>query len=215
MNHKIKFSMLFVFIVLSLLTFVSCKDEKQTQLVETNREMTKNSNTKKTAEKIKKTKKKTSEKKTLFILTEKGLGKINAATLFDKKVISELFKDFIVKINIWSTEGETFLVFEVRDNNELLFVVTPNKKKIFSIIIKTEKIKDTNNYGVGMVFNDDLIAKCVPGMEEYHGDIICFSNKNKSIRYVFSGKTISSGGEVPPKSVLKTIKMKELVWVNQ
>ena len=101
-------------------------------------------------------------------------------------------------------EGETYPVFLVKQGGETLLIINPdiNRKRILSVIVESPKVSPYLGYTVGMQYKhiqkDIVASRCLPGMEELSGTVICPAKSASAINYIFTGRWSGPDGELPP-----------------
>jgi hypothetical protein len=151
-------------------------------------------------------------------ISENGVGPINDKTNFDRIKIGELFPKCIVEKITRATEGEEFPALQIIENGDVLFVINPdiNRNSIFSIEIKSSRIRNESGPGIGctysQVFKDSLSSDCTAGNEGYSGFVLCRDIRSKHVYYLFSGEYDGPDNELPPLNILRTWKIKEIIW---
>jgi hypothetical protein len=149
-------------------------------------------------------------------LTEKGLGPLTPDTPFSVPAIQKLLPNLRVIASESSTEGILFPIIKVTDGQTELFAIGPSEdgKHIFSFVVSSSRItlRDPGRIGSTYteVFGNKVSDLCSEGKEELTGKVICKQSPTSHIRFLFDGKTNTDG--MPPIAVLKTMRVKEILW---
>lgn len=156
-----------------------------------------------------------------IIISEAGVGPINATTPFNIHQIALAFDGYSVEEYTKFQEGESSLVIRVSENGTPLIVINPDTKgdNIFSIIISSNQIGNTLGHEIGSryqdVYNYENKEPCIPGAEEHAGKVLCIAPKTPNIIYQFNGQWDGPDGETPPTEVLSIWALESIVWKPQ
>lgn len=158
-----------------------------------------------------------------LILKEEGIATMNQYTPFDQQAIQKLFPNLTVKKAINSSEGERFKVIVVYQSKKPLLTIAPvtNNKahsKVLCASFLTNSIKNSLGAKIGSDFASIYInpfqAKCIPGMEEMSGLVICLAPNAGNIYYTFTGHWNGPNGTLPPITILKNWTVKQITWLS-
>lgn len=161
-----------------------------------------------------------------MIATDHGIGPLTMRTLFSEDSIKKIFHDFDVSVtkSALYSEDIAFPAIQVKKGQTELFTIysradfqESEPAPIFGIISKSPLIRGPQRVKVGDRFAKvfrGVQEKCVPGMEEISGYIVCLAPKSQRLYYVFSAPKNSSlpDGALPPRKDLLQSKIVMLVW---
>ncbi len=158
-----------------------------------------------------------------LILTNDSLGPINSSSIYDVKMLQQLFPDLTMKKKLHSTEGNKFEVIVAYRNNTPLFTIVANeldhKKKILCVSFNSNQIKNSLGAQIGQtyasVYQHDSKPRCMPGLEEMSGLAVCQSPQSKHIFYIFMSNKAWNGPDnrLPPLDILKQSTLKQITWM--
>ena len=109
-------------------------------------------------------------------------------------------------------------LYSANIGDETLLTINPdlNKQHIHSVVVESNKISTNLGYKIGMKYlhikTDIIASRCIPGIEEMSGDIICLAKSAKTISYIFSGDWSGPDGELPPQHTLNSWRLSKLLW---
>lgn len=161
-----------------------------------------------------------------MIATDDGIGPLTIRTLFSEDSIKKIFHDFDVSLtkSMLYSEGIAFPAIQVKKGQAELFTIysradsqASEPAPIFGVVSKSPLIRGPQRVKVGDRFAKVFRGaqeKCVPGMEEISGYIVCLAPKSQRLYYVFSASENSAlpDGVLPPRKDLLKSKIVMLVW---
>jgi hypothetical protein len=153
-----------------------------------------------------------------IILSEAGVGPLNATTPFNIHQITLAFDDYSVTEYTKFREGESSPVIRVSEGGTPLIIINPDTKgdNIFSIVINSNKIGTTLGHQIGSryqdIYNYENKEPCIPGVEELSGKVLCIAPKTPNIIYQFHGQWDGPDGEKPPTDILSTWVLQSIIW---
>jgi hypothetical protein len=135
-------------------------------------------------------------------LTAEGLGPLRAGMELSEPALAKLFPDYQVKKAGDADEGQRFTVFEVRDGEDLLMVITPKDDgTVSSARIEHPSIAEADSpFRVGETFSDySAVEGCGCLGEDGMRGYVC-QLKEKDYSLVFKAKGGDCGLPPLPKS---------------
>lgn len=155
-------------------------------------------------------------------LTKQAVGPITYNTPYELKTIQHLLPNLKIKKELSMTEGESFEVLVAYNQNKPLLTIVPNQqtlenKKLLCISFISNGIKNSLNATIGSryadIYKDFATPRCIAGLEEMSGSVICRAPNAKNILYVFAGKWPGPDGTIPPLAILKEWTIKQITWL--
>lgn len=146
-----------------------------------------------------------------------GAGPVNKRTPFKLPLIKSMFRNYTVTEGTESWEGDPYPVFYVNDDSGRLLTITGAEEGIVRRIW-TESSRIPSDFGVTVgtpyhqIFRDSPGKKCSTGGEEASGTIFCPAPERRLVTYQFAGKM--NGADLPPPRVLRTWKVRAIIWSN-
>jgi hypothetical protein len=145
------------------------------------------------------------------------LGPITAQTRFSAAELSSLFPGAVVTEATGATEGETFPILRIADEDRVLFEVrSAAEAQIHSVEIMADAA--VSNLGVrhgesyAGVFGAGASPACAPGDEEQSGQVVCPAPCSDHVSLVFAGIWDGPDGELPPPEVLREWTVERVIW---
>ncbi|HPQ96987.1 MAG: DUF1131 family protein [Thiothrix sp.] len=160
----------------------------------------------------------------LMMLSVDGVGPLNATTPFNLVRIGQAFQDFNVTEETRFTEDEKYPVITVKQEVEPLLSINPDAREqnIFSIIVHDNKVGNGLGHRIGTRFADiysyDHTERCVPGMEEWRGKVMCYAPHAHNILYLFEKPpgvdeaAASTDGVAPAPEKMADWMLGAIVW---
>ena len=157
-----------------------------------------------------------------LVISEAGVGPINAQTPFNIHDITQALQkyDYHVEELKTTTEGESYPVIRVSTDTHVLLLINPDTKqqKIFSVIVKDKHVGNSLGHWLGMkygsIYSYGRTEQCTPGSEGLSGKVLCYAPKSANVIYMFGDKEENNfpDGELPPIDALSEWDLEAIIW---
>lgn len=153
-----------------------------------------------------------------FMLSEDGVGPLNADTPFNLVRIGDAFQEYNVIEETTLNGGENNRVITVKQQVKPLLTINPDfqQKHIFSVIVHDNLVGNKLGHALGTKFSDiytpQTLEQCAPGVDDWAGKVMCYAPKNTQILYLFSGTTPKVTDKAPTPAEMQDWVLEELVW---
>lgn len=157
-----------------------------------------------------------------IVLSENGVGPINATTSFNMHQMTLAFSDFNVVEELNYHAGTPFPVIRVSEGVKTLMTIIPDgsQQNIFSIIVEDNLIANSLGHNLGVSYSEVYPAgeneECQLGADDMSGKVICYAPKTPNVLYVFngstSGKKSGESGDVPAAEALQNWGLESIIW---
>lgn len=157
-----------------------------------------------------------------IVLSEAGVGPINAQTPFNIHDITEAFQKYDYHVEELKTvaEGENYPVIRVSTDTDTLLLINPDAKqqKIFSVVVKDKHVGNALGHWIGMkygsIYSYGQTEQCTPGTEGLSGKVLCYAPKSANVIYMFGDKKANQfpDGELPPVDALSEWNLEAIIW---
>ena len=158
-----------------------------------------------------------------IVLSEAGIGSINAQTPFNIHIINQAFQDhddYHVEQFQTKAEGIDYPVIRVLKNTDTLLLINPalDQKKIFSIVVKDKRVGNSLGHKLGMeygaIYSYGNLEQCSAGAESLSGKVICYAPKSANVLYMFGDKAANTfpDGALPPADALDSWVLEAIIW---
>ena len=154
-----------------------------------------------------------------IMVSERGVGKINENTLYDKEGLQNILSDLEIVEDLNASEGEKYPVLKAYREGEHILTIVPNlsTNKIGSVWVTSNLVRNTLGHPIGTRFEKIYTlgkrANCHTGMEEYSGMVICTAPSDGHIKYLFEGHWHGPDGVLPPTKVMAMWMLTKIIWV--
>lgn len=154
----------------------------------------------------------------LFMLSEDGVGPLNASTPFNLVRIGDAFQEFNVVEETSDSSGDNNRVITVKQQVKPLLTINPDfqQKNIFSVIVHDNLVGNKLGHTIGSKFADiytpQSLEQCAPGVDDWAGKVMCYAPKNTNILYLFNGETPKVTDTVPTPAAMQDWVLEEMVW---
>jgi len=156
---------------------------------------------------------------TSIILSQDGIGPINATTSFNMHQMTLAFSDFSVVEEVSYVEGRSFPAIRVSEGLNTIMNIIPDASRqgIYSVIIEDNIIKNSLGHALGTLYNEVYSygqnEQCQLGVEDLAGKMLCYAPKHPNILYVFNGIWGNvTAGKTPPADVLQGWALESIIW---
>lgn len=156
---------------------------------------------------------------TSIILSQDGIGPINATTSFNMHKMTLAFSDYNVVEEVNFKDGRPFPAIRVSEGVKTVLSIIPDASKqgIYSVIIEDNIIKNSLGHPLGTVYNEVYSygqnEQCQPGVEDFSGKMLCYAPKHPNILYVFNGPWDNvETGKAPPADILQGWSLESIIW---
>ena len=158
-------------------------------------------------------------KDTSIILSQDGIGPINATTSFNMHQMTLAFSDFSVVEEVNYREGRSFPAIRISEGVNTIMNIIPDASQqgIYSVIIEDNIIKNSLGHALGTLYNEVYSygqnEQCQPGAEDLAGKMLCYAPKFPNILYVFNGLWDNvTAGKAPPADILQGWALESIIW---
>ncbi len=158
-------------------------------------------------------------KDTSIILSQDGIGPINATTSFNMHQMTLAFSDFSVVEEVNYREGRSFPAIRISEGVNTIMNIIPDASQqgIYSVIIEDNIIKNSLGHALGTLYNEVYSygqnEQCQPGAEDLAGKMLCYAPKFPNILYVFNGSWDNvTAGKAPPADILQGWALESIIW---
>ncbi len=158
------------------------------------------------------------EKDKSIVLSEDGVGPINATTSFNMHQVTLAFSDYNVVEELNYQSGNPFPVIRVSEGVKTIMTIIPgaSQKNIYSIIVEDNIVTNSLGHHLGTIYSDvysfGQTEECQTGSQDMAGKAICYAPKKPNILYVFNGKKASTNTAMPPAEVLQNWVLESIIW---
>lgn len=155
-----------------------------------------------------------------LMVTDKGLGPIDAAMPFNMHKVTVAFPEFSVVEQLNFQEGKSYPVINVSKGAHLLFTVNPTAdlKSIYSVVVEDNMISNELTHRIGTLFSDIYThdkpnsPTCQAGSEELSGKVLCLPPGATNLLYLFAGKWDGPSSQLPPDNIMKGWALDAIIW---
>jgi len=153
-----------------------------------------------------------------IVLSENGVGPINATTSFNMHQITLAFSNYNVVEELNYQSGNPFPVIRVSEGVKTLLTVIPDasQQNIYSIIVEDNVVSNSLGHHLGTIYSDvysyGQTEECQAGTQDMADKVICYAPKKPNILYVFNGKKDNKKTTVPPAEVLQNWVLESIIW---
>jgi len=153
-----------------------------------------------------------------IVLSENGVGPINATTSFNMHQMTLAFNDLNVVEELNYQAGSSFPVIRISEGVKTLMTIIPDasQQNIFSIIVEDNLIINSLGHRLGTnysdVYADGQYEDCQAGTNDMSGKVMCYAPKTPNILYVFNGTRAGETGIVPTADILQAWGLESIIW---
>ncbi len=154
-----------------------------------------------------------------IILSQDGIGPINATTSFNMHQMTLAFSDFSVVEEVNYREGRPFPAIRVSEGVNTIMNIIPDASQqgIYSVIIEDNIIKNSLGHSLGTLYNEIYSygqnEQCQAGVEDLAGKMLCYAPTYPNILYVFNGAWDNvTAGKAPPADILQGWALESIIW---
>lgn len=158
------------------------------------------------------------EESSVIILSEDGVGPINASTPFNMHKMTVAFSQYSVVEETNFTDGRPFSAIRISEGVNTIMNIIPNASQqgIYSIIVEDNIIKNGLGHPLGTrykeIYSYGQDEKCQLGAEDMSGKVICYAPTHPNILYVFNGNTNVIASTIPPADILQGWALELIIW---
>jgi len=156
---------------------------------------------------------------TSIMLSQDGIGPINANTSFNMHQMTLAFSDYSVVEEVKYVEGRSFPAIRISEGVNTIMNIIPDASRqgIFSVIIEDNIIKNSLGHALGTLYNEVYSygqnEQCQPGVEDLAGKMLCYAPKHPNILYVFNGIWDNvTVGKAPPADIMQGWALESIIW---
>lgn len=154
-----------------------------------------------------------------IVLSENGVGPINATTSFNMHQMTLAFNDYNVVEVVNYQSGHPYPVIRVSEGVKTLMTIIPDgaHQNIYSIIVEDNKIKNSLGHPLGTLYRDIYAygqkEECQLGSQDMSGKVLCYAPRAPNILYVFNGnKNPAKITKIPPAESLQDWALESIIW---
>lgn len=153
-----------------------------------------------------------------FMLSEDGVGPLNADTPFNLIRIGDAFQNYNVIEETPLNGGENNRVITVKEQVKPVLTINPDfqQKHIFSVIVHDNLVGNKLGHKLGAKFSEiytpETLEQCAPGVDDWAGKVMCYAPKHMRILYLFSGASPKVTDKVPTPAEMQDWVLEEFVW---
>ena len=153
-----------------------------------------------------------------IVLSENGIGPINATTSFNMHQITLAFSDYNVIEEINYLSGHPFPIIRVSEGVKPILTIIPDasQQNIYSVIVEDNIITNSLGHHLGTSYSDvysyGQTEECQLGSQDMAGKVLCYAPKTPNILYVFNGQKSATNTKVPPAEVLQGWALESMIW---
>ena len=158
-------------------------------------------------------------KDTSIILSQDGIGPINATTSFNMHQMTLAFNDYNVVEEVNYREGQPFPAIRISEGVNTIMNIIPDASQqgIYSVIIEDNIVKNSLGHALGTLYNEIYSygqdEQCQPGAADLFGKLLCYAPKHPNILYVFNGAWDNiAAGKSPPADILQGWALESIIW---
>lgn len=155
-----------------------------------------------------------------IILTEDGIGPINATTSFNMHQMTLAFNQYSVVEEVNYVEGKPFPAIRISEGLKTIMNIIPDAayKNIYSVIVEDNVIKNNLGHHLGTLYNQiysyGQTEPCQIGDADMSGKVLCYAPNTPNILYVFNGNKSAEekSNKVPPADILQAWALESIIW---
>jgi len=154
-----------------------------------------------------------------IILTEDGIGPINATTSFNMHQMTLAFSQYSVVEEVNYKDGKPFPAIRISEGVKTIMNIIPDAahKNIYSVIVEDNVVQNNLGHHLGMPYNQiysyGQTQPCQMGDADMTGKVLCYAPSAPNILYVFNGmRTGGSADKVPPADILQGWSLESIIW---
>ncbi|MEE9309419.1 MAG: DUF1131 family protein [Cocleimonas sp.] len=153
-----------------------------------------------------------------IVLSENGVGPINATTSFNMHQMTLAFSNYNVVEELNYDSGSPYPVIRVSEGVKTIMTILPDgsQKNIFSIIVEDNLIVNSLGHSLGTNYSEIYTygqnEECQAGMNDMTGKVICYAPKAPNVLYVFNGSIAGGEGIVPAADILQGWGLESIIW---
>lgn len=154
----------------------------------------------------------------VFMLSEDGVGPLNADTPFNLVRIGDAFQEYNVVEETSLGSSENNRVITVKQQIKPLLTINPDfqQKSIFSVIVHDNLVGNKLGHALGSKFSEiytpETLEQCAPGVDDWMGKVMCYAPKNTRILYLFSGAMPTVTDQAPTPAEMQDWVLEEMIW---
>ncbi|MEH6456805.1 MAG: DUF1131 family protein [Cocleimonas sp.] len=156
---------------------------------------------------------------TSIILSQDGIGPINATTSFNMHQMTVAFSEYSVVEEVKYNEGQSLPAIRISEGVNTIMNIIPDASQqgIYSVIIEDNIIKNSLGHPLGTLYNEIYSygqnEQCQPGVQDLAGKMLCYAPKYPNILYVFNGVWQNvTVGKAPPADILQGWALESIIW---
>jgi len=153
-----------------------------------------------------------------IILSENGIGPINATSSFNMHQVTLAFSDYNVIEEVNYQSGHPFPVIRVSEGVKSMMTIIPDasQQNIYSIIVEDNLIANSLGHHLGTSYSDVYAygqnEECQLGSQDMAGKVLCYAPKTPNILYVFNDQKATTNTSIPPADVLQGWALESIIW---
>jgi len=153
-----------------------------------------------------------------IVLSESGIGPINASSSFNMHQMTLAFSDYNVIEEVNYQSGHPFPIIRVSEGVKSMMTIIPDasQQNIYSVIVEDNIISNSLGHHLGTSYSDVYAygqnEECQLGSQDMAAKVLCYAPKTPNILYVFNGQKTSTNTSIPPADVLQGWALESIIW---
>lgn len=154
-----------------------------------------------------------------IILTEDGIGPINATTSFNMHQMTLAFSKYSVVEEVNYKDGKPFPAIRISEGVKTIMNIIPDAahKNIYSVIVEDNIVQNNLGHHLGTPYNQiysyGQTQPCQMGNADMTGKVLCYAPGAPNILYVFNGtRNGGSVDKVPAADILQGWALESIIW---
>jgi len=154
-----------------------------------------------------------------IVLSEDGIGPIQANTTFNMHKMTLAFNQYSVvqELNFANQNSSPIIRISEGVNTIMSIIPDASHEKIYSVIVEDNIVKNGLGHPLGTtyskIYNYGQNEQCQFGTEEdMSGKVICYAPQYPNILYVFNDNTPDILSAIPPADVLQGWALESIIW---
>ncbi len=154
-----------------------------------------------------------------IVLTEDGIGPINATTSFNMHQMTLAFSQYSVVEEVNYQDGKPFPAIRISEGVKTIMNIIPDAahKNIFSVIVEDNVIQNNLGHHLGTPYNQiytyGQTQPCQMGNADMTGKVLCYAPGAPNILYVFNGtRSGEDSNKMPAADILQGWGLESIIW---
>jgi len=154
-----------------------------------------------------------------LMVSDSGVGKIDALTPFNFSKIAKHFPDLNVTEQLNYQKNHKFPAILVAKGPKTLFTINPTTdlNSIYSVVVEDNLVANSQHHRIGTLFSDiyadrEEAPTCQAGADDLAGKVLCYPPHGQKLLYMFLGKWSGPASKLPPQEILSGWALDAIIW---